>query len=103
MAVLDKDSFLNRIHTIVGDDSSDDNIAFLEDMADTYNALEKKANGDGIDWEKKYHENDEAWKKRYRHRFMSAGGGTPDERRMTQPNEDKDPESVSFDDLFSTK
>lgn len=103
MAILNKDEFLNRVHAVVGDDTSDESIAFMEDMADTYNSLEKQAAGDGVNWEKKYHENDEAWKKRYRHRFMSAGGGTPDERKMTQETEENDPESVTFDDLFKTK
>lgn len=99
MAVLKKEEFFTRLHTKLGEDTSDDSIAFLEDMTDTYNELENRANGNGEDWEKKYHDLDETWKKRYRHRFFSGASGNYDPREDKDPNE-YDPESVSVDDLF---
>lgn len=100
MAILDRDTFFNRLQERIGEDTSDESIAFVEDMTDTYNDLENRANGDGIDWEQRYKDLDESWKKKYQHRFFSAGGVS------NQGNEpDPDPEDratkITFKDLFS--
>jgi hypothetical protein len=99
MPVLDKEKYFNRLHERIGTDTSDDAISFLEDMTDTFNDLERRANGDGENWEKKYHELDEAWKAKYRHRFMNSDGG------YAPPMEDKKEEvkEVTFKDLFTDK
>ena len=55
MAIKTKDELFEMIHTRIGDDSSDEAISFLEDVTDTYNDLEQRANGNGEDWKKKYH------------------------------------------------
>lgn len=100
MAILSRDEFFARIHDKIGSDSSDDSISFLEDMSDTYNDLENKANNDNVDWEKKYHELDESWKKRYTHRFFSG-----DSRNIPGNDDDGKPdydaESVSFESIFT--
>lgn len=95
MAVLSREDFFTRINDFVGDDSSDETIAFVEDMTDTYNDIETRANGDGIDWEARYHENDEAWRKKYRSRFFS---GAP----MNSPIEEKveEKKEIEIEDLF---
>ena len=103
MAVLNKDDFFTRINEIVGTDTSDTALAFLEDMGDTYNDMESRVSGGGEDWERKYHELDESWKKKYKSRFFSSSGG------KAQPLEDKDEKDdtvnydVTFDDLFERK
>lgn len=100
MGVLKRDEFFERIHSRVGTDNSDEAISFIEDMSDTYNALEERANGDGTDWEQKYHELDESWKKKYAHRFFSGSVNYP----PTEPEEkEKDSSSLTFDDLFERK
>ena len=102
MAVLPRDEFFNRIKDTLGNDTSEESITFLEDMTDTYNDLEKKANGDGIDWEQKYKENDEAWRKKYQHRFFSGGGvsnsGNGDDCGGGNDEGDNTPKTI--DDLF---
>lgn len=103
MAVLTRDDFFARLHTRIGNDTSEDGIAFLEDMTDTYNDLENRANGDGTNWEQKYHDLDESWKKRYRHRFFSSGGGNPDPMEDRKDPKEYDPESITFNDLFVKK
>lgn len=100
MAVLSKDEFFANIQKHVGDDTSDDAIAFMEDMTDTYNDLEKRAAGDGVNWEQKYKDLDESWKKRYRHRFFSGDGGTPNTRECENADEGTTPENIQFSDLF---
>lgn len=98
MAILNRDEFFNRLHDRIGSDTSDESISFLEDMTDTYNSLEQSANGDGTDWRQKYEELDEAWKKRYRHRFFSGNGGS---NSMDDDITEKNNREVTFDDLFS--
>ena len=101
MAILNRDEFFSAVESRVGTDTSDECIKFLEDMTDTYNSLEGRASGDGIDWEQKYHELDNSWRERYRHRFYD-GGGEP-VKRFAEPNDDPnayDPESIEVEDLF---
>ena len=100
MPVLDRETFFNRVHERIGTDTSDSAISFLEDMTDTYNDLDKRTKGTGEDWEKKYHELDEAWKAKYRHRFLNSDGG----RYEPQKEEDeKEVKEVSINDLFTNK
>lgn len=104
MAVLNRDDFLTRLRDRFGEDSSDEAISFMEDMTDTYNDLEQRANGDGVDWEQRYHELDDNWKKRYTRRFFSSGGGTPfvdgtDMEDDTVKAEEK-AKTIRIDDLF---
>ena len=44
MAILKRDEFFSRIESKLANDTSDEAITFLEDMTDTYNDLENKAN-----------------------------------------------------------
>lgn len=104
MAVLSREEFLNQIHERIGDDSSDESIKFLEDMTDTYNALEEKINDNGEDWKHKYELNDAMWKKRYQTRFFSGNGysNNPDSESEESP-EDKALQratTISMNDLF---
>lgn len=106
MAVLNKEDFFTRINGIIGTDTSDDAIGFIEDMTDTYNDMEHRAQSDGEDWEKRYHELDESWKKRYKSRFFSGGGG-----RSNLPGFDADADedketvnaNITIDELFEKK
>ena len=100
MPILDKEKYFNRLHERIGTDTSDEAISFLEDMTDTFNDLEKRANGNGEDWKKKYQELDEAWKAKYRHRFMNSDGGYCGVD-MNKKEEVK--EEVTFEDLFKKK
>lgn len=98
MPILDRETFFNRVHERIGNDTSDEAISFLEDMTDTYNDMEKKSKGSGEDWEKKYRELDESWKAKYRHRFMNTDGGEyyPDKKE-----EEKEVKEVTIEDLFT--
>ena len=109
MAVLEREDFFTRVQERIGDDSSDEAISFMEDMADTYNAMEQKANGDGVDWEQRYKELDESWKKRYTHRFFSSGGGnaftpgTNPQDEAEEESEEPKAETITYGDLFKRK
>ena len=99
MAVKSKEEIMTLIKDKIGDDTSDETLAFLEDVSDTFKDLETKASGDGEDWKAKYEQNDKEWRERYTQRFFSA---EPD------PNLDPDPEPEdntpkTYDELFDVK
>ena len=100
MAVLSKDEFINRVHAYIGEDSSDDGISFLEDMTDTIEDYERRT-GDSEDWERRYKELDETWKKRYKHRFLT--GHSQIDIGETDDTEEIEPEEVDIDDLFDER
>lgn len=99
MAVLDRSQYFDRVRSIVGDRHDDDSIHFIEDMADTYESLSTRSASD-IDWEKKYHENDQAWAERYRSRFFtgSSGGNPGSESEYSETKTTS--VDVTIDDLF---
>lgn len=97
MAVKNKDEILASIQTMFGEQTDDESIAFLEDITDTLNDLETRAQGDGTDWKSKYVQNDADWRKRYTERFYS---NEPETSPETPPEDDKKPKT--FADLFTT-
>lgn len=103
MAVLSRDEFFNRLHERLGCDTSDESISFLEDMTDTFNDLEQRAQNDGINWEQRYNELDRSWRARYRHRFFSGDAGVPNQSPSNDPEETYNGETITVDDLFEEK
>lgn len=101
MAILTKDEFFAHVNEMVGSDTSDTALQFLEDMTDTYADLETRGAGDGIDWEQKYRENDQMWKDKYRHRFFSGGGAMPSDDSTAEGDEAVTPDNIKVEDLFN--
>lgn len=102
MSVLSKADLLDKIKTRLGDDSSDDALALIEDVTDTFGDLETKAKGDGTDWKAKYEENDKAWRERYKSRFFDGApeGGGNHSPVDPEPLEPEDATPQTFDELF---
>lgn len=101
MAKINKDEYLAKLNAFVGDRSDEEAINFLEDMTDAYNQLETVAKSDGVDWEAKYKENDEAWQKKYRNRFLQGTGSTfvePEERGEKEV--EISPETITVEDIW---
>lgn len=94
MAVLTREQLMEAIRTQIGDDTSDSALSLIENITDTVNDYETRANTDGTDWKKKYEDNDNEWRKKYRERFFS---GTP--AGSTEEPEDN-PKKLTFDELF---
>lgn len=99
MAVKTKDEIMALIKDKFSDDTSDETLAFIEDVADTFNDLETKTSGDGEDWKAKYEQNDKEWRQKYKERFFST---------EPAPNPDPDPEPEdntpkTYDELFDVK
>lgn len=94
MAVLSREDLMKRLNEALGEDAD---VSILEDVADTYDAVADHSDAD--EWERRYNENEAAWRKRYRDRFES---GTQDPGAMN-PTEDLQEEEIkvkTFDELF---
>ena len=90
---------MKRISERIGEEKSDEDIAFMEDMTDTFNDLSSKAS-DTTDWKQKYEENDKMWRTKYTERFTSGG---EDDKDPITPPEVKDTSPKNFDELFTTE
>ena len=100
MAVKTREEILESLRGRFGEEPTDDDIAMLEDITDTFTDFEEKTN-DATNWKNKYEENDKAWKKKYSDRFLSKDGGNNDNSGDSDEPEDKP--MKTFDDLFTVK
>ncbi len=104
MAVRTRDEILAAIRSRLGDDTSDDALAIIEDVDDTFKDYEVRTSED---WKSKYDELDAEWRKRYRDRFFQKNENeetTPE--KVVEDNEDdlkEESEVKSFDKLFEEK
>lgn len=85
-----KEELLDIAKGILGDNDSDDALAFLEDISDTVTTPE-------VDWEQKYNENDAAWRQKYRDRFFSD---VKPEVEEYEEEEKLPPKKTKFEELF---
>lgn len=97
MAVKTREEILESFKTRLGENPDDESISFLEDVTDTLDDFEKRANGDGTDWKSKYEENDANWRKKYTERFFSVEP-EPEPKPAPKPEPDNTPRA--FSDLF---
>lgn len=93
MAVKTREEILESFKTRFGENTDDESISFLEDVTDTLDDFEKRANGDGTDWKSKYEENDASWRKKYAERFFSV-------EPEPEPKPEPDDTPRTFSDLF---
>lgn len=104
--VKTREDILSEVKERFKDDTTDSTLSFIEDLSDTINDLDTKAQGQ-TDWQKKYEENDKEWREKYKARFFE--GGTPDP--VTKPEPETEPEErtpgyhddgtpMTFDELF---
>lgn len=91
MAVVERDELIQRITSVLSDPESDDSLSLIEDVTDTLEA------GSSDDWKIKYEENDAAWRKRYKDRFLKK----PDKEVEIEEVEKED--KKTYDDLFKMK
>lgn len=91
MAVVERDALIQRIASVLSDPESDDSLSLIEDVTDTLDA------GSSDDWKTKYEENDAAWRKRYKERFLKKPEKEP------EIEDDEKEEKKTYDDLFTMK
>lgn len=95
--VKTKEEILNSIRTRF-DSVDNEAIAIIEDINDTFDDLESKQNS-GEDWEAKYKENDEMWRKKYTDRFFNKDSEDDDDDPDPIPEPKNEPKR--FEDLFT--
>lgn len=98
MAIKSREDLLKSLNTLIGDNSTDENLAILEDVTDTLKDYEEKT-ADQTDWKTKYEQNDAEWRKKYKERFLS-GETIKDEQ---EEDVKKDSKSLTFDSLFKER
>lgn len=99
MAIKSKEEILEQINARIGEDNSDEAIAIIEDITDTLNDFETRANGDGVDWKTKYEENDKEWRNKYKERFFNPEPN--EDNNLEEPTPDND-KPMSYADLFKS-
>lgn len=101
MAVLSHDEFMARVRARIGEASDDDSISFIEDMSDTFSALEERAS---TNWEEEYRRNDEMWRRRYIDRFESGSPAVDEGRVQVDTVEENDEgdrsENITVEDIL---
>nr|DAW63601.1 MAG TPA: hypothetical protein [Caudoviricetes sp.] len=105
MPQLNRDDFMARINSRLGDDNSEDALNFMRDMADTFDGLSSQptdvvSKSDFDNLQGRYDE----LSRNYRERFMSAPIPQP-EPELPNPSDEAEQraKSIGFKDLFSTK
>ena len=105
MPQLNRDDFMARINSRLGDDNSEDALNFLRDMADTFDGLSSQpadvvSKSDFDNLQGRYDE----LSRNYRERFMSAPIVNPEPEPPNPIDEaEQRAKSIGFKDLFSTK
>ena len=113
--VRSKDEILASIKTRIGEDTSDEAIALIEDINDSFDDLSTRVAEAGdwkdkyekndAEWKEKYEKNDADWRTKYTDRFFTPSGDDPiekigEELEKEQPDETK---KLSYEDLFVTE
>lgn len=97
MAVRTREEIMTSIRERIGESTEDSDLAFLEDVTDTFNDYDNRISESG-DWKNRYEENDREWRERYKERFFNDNTPDPDPKDP-DPDEHKTPKT--YDDLFS--
>lgn len=97
--VKTKEELLKILQERIGEDTSDEALAFIEDVTDTIADFETRAAGDGEDWKKKYEENDAAWRTKYKERFFSGEVKEQPDKKDEEDSQDDKP--LTYDSLFA--
>lgn len=93
MAILTKEQLMESIKNRVGDDTSDEALAFIENVNDT---IENMSNDKNTDWKSKYEENDAAWRQKYKDRFFNTSSEVKDD----DLEEDGKEKPMTYEALF---
>lgn len=108
--VLTSKEIMEQVKGIIGENTDDASLKFLEDLTDTFKDYDEKVKGDGTDWKQKFEDNDKEWRQKYQERFFSAGttDDEGEENDLTKPSKlepekTEENEPLHFEDLFTTE
>lgn len=107
---LTKEELIEKFKNYAGEDvTSDAAIELLEDISDSVEVEKEEEGEGGEDWETKYKELDESWRKKYAERFSEPGDKEKEpeeekeEEEETEETEEERAENVTYEDLFEEK
>lgn len=104
--VITREEMIDRIKNRLGDDTSDEAITLIEDVADTIDAYETRL-ADETDWKAKYEENDKSWREKYIARFNGKVESDADFIETPTAEDDQTDdiyeEPKTYEDLFTVK
>lgn len=104
MAVLSKEEFMSRLQERIGEDTSDEAVAFIEDMTDTFNDMETRSSGNNdSEWKQKYEDLDKSWRKKYKDRFFNSETTPADVKEEQEEDVIDDAEEKTYADLFEER
>lgn len=100
--IISREELISAAREIFGEDSSDEQITFIENLSDTVSDFEERIATSG-DWKTKYEENDANWRKRYTERFVNPT--ITQEEILNKQKEDviDDGSPKSFAELFKER
>ena len=107
MAIVSNEDLIQRLTTLIGESTTDENISLIEDVTDTLQDYIERAK-DTTDWKEKYTENDREWRKRYTERFSNncaqvdenSPNGIKDDENSQHKDDSQNSEKLTFDSLF---
>ena len=94
MAIKTKQEVLDGLKRFIpNDDTSDDTLAFIQDVSDTLDA-----GAENVDYRQQLAENDKKWRQKYRDAFY-----IPPDKPDPELDPDPEPKRRSYADLFKTE
>lgn len=97
------EEFIKIVHDFIGDDTSERALKFVDDVTNAFNAAVTADSTDNENWHKKYDELNEAWRKKYMHRFFSGDVNFDGDNDDEEIVEARTAETITTDDLFDEK
>ena len=94
MAIKTKQEVLDGLKRFIpNDDTSDDTLAFIQDVSDTLDA-----GAENVDYKQLLADNDKKWRQKYRDAFYN-----PPNKPGSEQDSDPEPKRRTYADLFKTE
>lgn len=97
------EQFIEIVHDFIGDDTSERTLKFVDDVTNAFNAAVSADSSDNEDWHKKYDELNEAWRKKYMHRFFNGDVNFDTNDVDDEKIRETTSETITTEDLFDDK
>lgn len=97
------EEFIKIIHDFIGDDTSERALKFVDDVTNAFNSAVSSSSSDNEDWHKKYDELNEAWRKKYMHRFFNGDVNFDTSDADDDETSETTAETITTEDLFDEK
>lgn len=97
------EEFIEIVHDFIGDDTSERALKFVDDVTNAFNSAVSSSSSDNEDWHKKYDELNEAWRKKYMHRFFTGDVNFDSNDADDDETHETTAETITTEDLFDDK